>query len=418
MKSIQVRTLYVLMLIMLSLTFTGCAPDIIDDPVDKLDFAAKAREIIDDGYIYDGTQEDYLRLLNISTHFDTILQILGIEVVDDASQVTPDGPMALTSAQYDFLFQTIYTERTNAFLNTNPYEGIVYYPLADVPEFLASSGLQIARTQGLGDIAKEELQGVMDYYIDLYENNTTVTREYFAGYLIGAIAKNNPDVGTLVDQYSLDKLQLLLFVIDALTLPEDSPLAAAAQNMTAQSISPAAGAAQSHWGAGAKKLNIQPVNTKQKVIDIVGDTVKDYSYKFSVIGATSIYCDSWPYTASVMRTCRWTAGTIDPGDCSGMPEPVAGIRVNFTAGLQEHDFILAPLIGTGPDGTLTEEAVCEKSQCKIKRRTPGTRNVNGYVEASFNGTDNSLTPPYPIFPARAYIRVTERVGDQIECYTK
>jgi hypothetical protein len=259
----------------------------------------------------------------------------------------------------------------------------------------------------------------MDYYIDLYENNTTIDREYFAGYLIGAIARNNPVVvDSTVDQYSLDKLQMFLFVIDALTLPDDSPLAIEGASVSGDSsiVVPAqAGGARSHWGAGAKKLNIRPVNTKQKVIDIIGDTVKEYSYHFGLTGPTSIYCGSWLYKASVTRTCRWTAGIIDPGDCSGIPEPVEDISVVFNSGLQEHDF-LQPLTGTLSDGTLTAFAECERAECRIKNRIPGTNNVNGYVEASFNGTDNSLTPPYTIFPARVYLKVTERVNDQIECY--
>ena len=82
---------------------------------------------------------------------------------------------------------------------------------------------QIEREAGSGTITADELKALMDSYIALYENNRSVEREYFAGYLIGAISKNNPDVGTYVDEYSLDKLQLFLFLIDAFNLPEGLP---------------------------------------------------------------------------------------------------------------------------------------------------------------------------------------------------
>jgi hypothetical protein len=408
-------SLIILLLAISTGLLTTCIPDNGGGGVDNMNYAAKARQIVDDIYIYDGTQEDYNKLFNFAQHFETILDILGIQVVEDAAQITPDGPLSLTKAQRDFLVDTILMERLSAFTNTDISSGQTYYSLADIPEFLTNSNWQIERTPGAGDITPEELQGVMDYYISLYENNTTIGREYFAGYLIGTIAKNNPDVGTMVDQYSQDKLQMFLFVIDALTLPADSPLAAAAQSITtvaAKSISAAAASSKSYWGAGAKKLNIQPVNTKQKVIDIVGDTVKEYSYKFSLDGPTFIECGDWTYTASVSRTCRWTAGIIDPGDCSGEPEPVGGIVVQFTAKLQEHEFLASLTPKTSADGTRSQDAYCNKKRCP-KYTVIDSKNVIGAVDADFSGTDPVTN--FTIFPATAVLKVTEKI-DNIKCY--
>ena len=160
---------------------------------------------------------------------------------------------------------------------------------------------QIEREAGSGKITADELKALMDSYIALYENNRSVEREYFAGYLIGAISKNNPDVGTYVDEYSLDRLQLFLFLIDAFNLPEglafDSPVLKVVKRNAGHGVSAQAAAAPSYWGSGAKKLKIKPSNTNQKVIDILDDGIKTYAYKFSLSGDPSIYCGIWQYTA-------------------------------------------------------------------------------------------------------------------------
>ena len=408
--------LLVLLLAVSAGLLTSCIPD--NGGVDNMNYAAKAREIVDDLYINDGTDEDAAKIAYIGSHFYTILDILGIEVVDDPAQITPDGPVSLTSDQVNIIISSIYMDLSNKYFATGTGGCRVHYVLDDFPDYLVSSGLQIEREAGYGNITADDLKGVMDYYTELYDNNTTIKREYFAGYLIGAINRNNLDAGSTADQYSLDKLQMFLFKIDAFTLPEDSPLAASVQNISrksAISISAPAGGTHSNFGAGAKRMKIKPENTRQKVIDILDGTVRDYVYNFSLTGSQSIKCGDWLYTASVRRTCRWTEGIIDPGDCSGMPEPVEGINVDFTETLQEHGEV-GPLPKNTKDQTYPFQVFCDKKPCpkdKPKSKIIGSKNVNGYVEAKFTGTDPAMK--FLIFPATAILDVTERI-DTIECY--
>ena len=408
--------LLVLLLAVSAGLLTSCIPD--NGGVDNMNYAAKAREIVDDFYINDGTDEDAAKIAYIGSHFYTILDILGIGHVENPDEVTADSPVSMTSYQIDIITSSLYSDLSLNFSTTETKTAKTYYQLAGLADILNSLGLQIEREAGSGPITADELKGVMDYYTELYENNDSVEREYFAGYLIGAISKNNPEVGNTVDQYSLDKLQLFLFLLDAFSLPADSPLAASVQTVSSKSaisITAPAGGTHSNFGAGAKRMKIKPENTRQKVIDILDGTVRDYVYNFSLTGSQSIKCGDWLYTASVRRTCRWTEGIIDPGDCSGMPEPVEGINVDFTETLQEHGEV-GPLPKNTKDQTYPFQVFCDKKPCpkdKPKSKIIGSKNVNGYVEAKFTGTDPAMK--FLIFPATAILDVTERI-DTIECY--
>jgi len=286
-----------------------------------------------------------------------------------------------------------------------------------------SSDWEIEREEGLGPIIADDLKSVMDYYVSLYENNTTIERQYFAGYLIGAIAKNNPDVETYVDQYSLDRLQLFLFLFDAFDLPDDlsfdsipvRALPGAAKGAFALQT----GGSKSFWGAGAKKMKIKPSNTRQKVIDILADGTKTYAYSFTLKGSAFIYCNTWNYTATAIRTCTWdetSDSALAPLDCGGY-NGVSGLTVNFDEYTRDHE-ALAPLVPpkTDSNGDAQFEIFCSR-QCppgKEKDRLEGLTNVNGYVTARFTGTDATIN--YPIFPATAVFNLTERVGDQVTCH--
>ncbi|MEI6127225.1 MAG: hypothetical protein WCQ99_11810 [Pseudomonadota bacterium] len=427
-----------LLLVLMTAVLTTC--DIIN-PDPEIEYAAKAREIVDDLYVFDGTQEDAYKAANLSDHFDTILEVLGIQKVDDPQEVTAESPVSLISDQVELITDGIFLELfSKIYLGVNESLKSYYQP-EDIVEFLNSSDIQIERESGYGPITADDLKGVMDYYTQLYDNNATIEREYFAGYLIGAISRKNPDIGTLVDEYSLDKLQFFLFMLDAFTLPTDSPLAASVKSVSGnkQIAAAAAGSSQSSWGAGAKKMNIKPSDKKQKVIDILENEIKTYTYTFSLTGPQSIYCGEWEYTVSVMRTCTTEEITSEellaplPNlkvDCSGSPQPVAGINIKSGGKLQEHftyncndDSDLAPLFfATKSDGTNCFNAVCSR-KCPVgteKSHIPGTNNVNGYVYATFSGTDkdvvNNKLKGYTLIPVTMYLNVTERVGDKIECH--
>jgi hypothetical protein len=396
----------------------------LDNPgdIDNMDYAARAREIVDDLYIYDGTQEDSLRFFNLYDHFSTILDILGISY--DESAQADNNTVTMTEDQIDLITNTLLMEGLSYFSDSeSSVNGRTYYSLDEIAVYLDnSSDWQIERDEGYGPITADDLKSVMDYYISLYENNNTIDRQYFAGYLIGAISKNNPDAGTYADQYSMDRLQLFLFLIDAFDLPEGLSFDSLPQRNITDSIrvdGTASSSSKSYWGAGAKKLKIKPSNTRQKVIDILDDGIKTYAYKFTLSGPSSIYCGTWDYTANAIRTCQWTEKGNDPLaplDCfssTGVP----GLNVSFEEYTQEH-WYLAPLVPqlTDSSGSITFEIYCEK-QCppgKEISHIPGTTNVNGLVTAKFTGTDSSIN--YPIFPATAVFKLTERVGDQIECH--
>jgi hypothetical protein len=379
---------------------------------DKLGYATEAKAIVNDLYLNEGLEDGYLQ------HFVNILYILGINY-DSTSGETNPGGVKLSDDQIHFITDTLAEESTLR----NIY-GKTYYSLDDVAAYLDNNtAWQIEREAGSGKITADELKAVMDYYISLYENNTTVERQFFAGYLIGAISKNNPDVGTYVDEYSLDKLQLFLFLIDAFNLPEGLAFDGAALKIVKRDaghgVSAQAVAAPSYWGSGAKKLKIKPSNTNQKVIDILEDGIKTYAYKFSLSGDPSIYCGTWQYTASAIRSCTWVETADDalaPFDCA-QPAGVAGLSVNFEEYTQEHE-ALAPLVPpkTDSSGFADYEIFCTK-QCPIgkeKSRTEGAKLVNGYVTAKFTGIDASIN--YPIFPATAVFKLIERTGDIIECH--
>ena len=144
-----------------------------------------------------------------------------------------------------------------------------------------------------------------------------------------------------------------------------------------------------------------------KVIDILDDGIKTYAYKFSLSGDPSIYCGTWQYTASASRSCTWTETADDalaPLDCT-QQTGVAGLALSFDEYTQEHTY-LAPIVTPTTDsgGFADFEIYCEK-QCPVgkeKSRTPGTKNVPGYVTVKFTGTDMGIN--YPIFPATAVFR--------------
>lgn len=417
--------LFLLLLVVSSVLCTTCQDT--SDPGANLDYAAKAKEIAADMY----TPQNDLQVLNFSDHFETILAILGIPVVDDETQdlsntalaMTKDCVEDITGGMLTELMQYDSDDKDNSSLQIAKPK--MYYPLGDIPGFLSSAGFAIEREEGYGDLTADDLTDVMDYYIALYENNETIEREQFAGYLIGAIAHKNPDVGTYVDLDSLDRLQLFLFILDALTLPENSPYAVSGAAMRAAHPQVAAGLSMgstSYWGLGAKQANVRPQNTKNTVRDLVGEYVKTYAYYFDISGPREIYCDTWEYTAFASRICTATetphsSSPLAPLDCSGVPKPVKGITVQFDVRLQEH-VCLGCLVPeqTSEDGWIDAEVVCSKPNCDIKSFTPGTKKVNGSVAATFRGTDTGLTPPYTIFPARAVLKVSERVGGQFECH--
>ena len=379
---------------------------------DRLGYATEARAIVNNLYLTQGLPETYQQ------HFLNILYILGINYESTSGETNPGG-VTLSADQILFIIDALVEESSN-----RSFQGKMYYSLDDVAAYLNSSTTwQIEREAGSGALTAAELKALMDSYIALYESNRSVEREYFAGYLLGAISKNNPDVGTYVDEYSLDRLQLFLFLIDAFNLPEglafDNPVLKVVKRNAGHGISAQAAAAPSYWGSGAKKLKIKPSNTNQKVIDILDDGIKTYAYKFTLSGDASIYCGTWTYTASALRTCTWTETADDalaPLDCS-LSSGVAGLSVTFDEYTQEHDYLapLTPAI-TSAGGFADFEIDCVKS-CAIgkeKSRIEGVTLVNGYVTAKFTGTDASIN--YPIFPATAVLKLTERVGDIIECH--
>lgn len=408
-------------LIIVSACLTATCGIIEPDP--DSDYAAKARQIVDDLYVYDGTDEDRVNFYNVSEHFYAILEIMGITVSGD--QISPDT-VALPTDYIDLITTTISLEKVYKISSgsSSQLASTIYYTLDDIADYLNnSSDWQVEREEGLGPITADDLKGVMDYYISLYENNTTIERQYFAGYLIGAIAKNNPDVGTYVDQYAVDRLQLFLILTDAFDLPEgisfDSITVRSVPDAVHGAVELKTSGSKSYWGAGAAKMKVKPSNTRQKVIDILEDGIKTYTYMFSLSGSASIYCNTWYYTAIATRTCTWqenSSAVLAPLDCSGA-SGVGGLSVDFEEHTQEHIY-LAPLVPpkTNTAGIATFEISCDRS-CppgREKERLAGQANVNGYVTARFTGTDTAIN--YTIFPARAVFNLTERVGDQIICH--
>ena len=465
--------LIVLLLAVSAGLLTSCIPD--NGGVDNMNYAAKAREIVDDFYINDGTDEDAAKIAYIGSHFYTILDILGIGHVENPDEVTADSPVSMTSDQIDIITTSIYSDLSLNFSTTETKTAKTYYQLEDLADILSSLGLQIEREAGSGPITADELKGVMDYYAELYENNDSVEREYFAGYLIGAISKNNPEVGNTVDQYSLDKLQLFLFLLDAFSLPADSPLAASVQTVSSKSaisISDNASGShsnfesggiklklrpgdpnivtnkgntvlpRSHWGAGAKKMKLKTVTTR-RVVPLLDSVLKTYTYKFELTGPQNISCGIWKYKVHVTRSCTWSTpatSTIPtdeeelaplpaPKDCRGVPQDVEGIDIKEGGKLKDH-FISrcwdadAPLgvFRTKSDGRNCIDADCGK-RCppgEEKERTKGTTNINGYVTVYFSGIDKAVTHDnlsfYPLIPTTMVLDVTERVGDEIKCH--
>lgn len=421
------KYLAVLALVLLPVVLSTC--DVTTDPGANLDYAAKAKEIVGDMYI----PKDDLQVLNFYDHFETILAVLGIQIVDDDSAGTPtNATLALTEDCVEditggILQEFMHNNYVNDDNSSSQMEPVkMYYPLIDIPAFLISAGLEIEREEGYGALTADDLTGVMDYYLALYDNNETIAREQFAGYLIGAIARNRQDIGTLNDQYTLDRLQLFLFILDALTLPESSPIAASGNVLgPAASLSGAAssGTSNSYWGSGAKQAKVLPQNTDQKVKDLTNGYLKTYAYWFAISGPRSISCDRWTYTAYAMRTCTIKDAPksnepLAPLDCTGTQVPVKGINVEFDTHLQEHTCLGCLLPEqTSEAGWVDAEVTCSnKPDCKIKSFTPGTKNVNGYIVAKFSGTDMGVTPPIPILPAKAVLNVSERVGDTYECH--
>ncbi len=159
---------------------------------DRLGYATEAKAIVNDLYLNAGTEELYLQ------HFPTILSILNINFQSTSGETNPGGP-TLPLEQIYFIIDTLFNES-----QASSYEGKTYYSLDDMAAYLDNNTtFQIEREAGSGKITADELKAVIDYDIALYENNRSVGREYFAGYLIGAISKNNPDVGTYVDNILL-----------------------------------------------------------------------------------------------------------------------------------------------------------------------------------------------------------------------
>lgn len=419
-------SLLLILLALSSVLFATC--DDTTDPGANLDYAAKAREIVGDMY----TPQDDMQVLNFYDHFETILAILGVQVVDDAAGTVSDATLALTSDCVEDITGGILMEFMQYSSDSDDNSSLqmqnikMYYPLVDVPGFLISAGWDIEREEGYDALTADDLIGIMDYYISLYENNETIEREQFAGYLMGAIARNREDIGTLNDQYTLDRLQLFLFILDALTLPENSPFAVsdnAMQSFHAPVAAASSGSSNSYWGSGAKRAKVRPQNTNQKVKEFTNGYLKTYAYWFAISGPRSIYCDRWTYTAYAMRTCtiKEAPGSnepLAPLDCSGVQAPVKGINVEFDTHLQEHTCLgclLPEQISS--DGFVDAEVTCSKKpDCDLKSFTPGTKNVNGYIVAKFSGTDTGVTPPTPILPAKAVLNVSERVGDKFECH--
>ncbi len=117
-------------------------------------------------------------------HFLNILYILGINYESTSGETNPGG-VTLSADQILFITDALSEESTN-----RSFQGKMYYSLDDVAAYLNSStAWQIEREAGSGALTADELKALMDSYIALYESNRSVEREYFAGYLIGAIRR-------------------------------------------------------------------------------------------------------------------------------------------------------------------------------------------------------------------------------------